>query len=197
MFCLKDPLDSVPRDSLVHSNNSFPPRFIDAHDQINRKSHSEFPELVGVKIRAAASRDGASRSHTESWRNRSDDVSGTQLCCETRHREPPPPPPLPHGRLVVPTSGAESKLIQVLASRRRMRRGCNASQTHRRSLVYKQSGLFARTERARSTNCIRRNWLERLSFPDAGTLQDREVRRDRLSCAPATRRSVLVLPREE
>lgn len=99
---------------------------------------------------------------TPSWRNRSD-VSGSQLCCETRHREPPP-----HGRLVVQTSRAESKLIQVLVSRRRMRRDWNASQTHRWSFVSEASPSLESSE---SDKLHPEQLTGAFKFPDVGTLR--------------------------
>jgi len=77
-----------------------------------------------------------------------------------RHRESPP-----RGRLIQSTSGDESKLIQVLTSPRHMRKGRDASQTRKQRFVYKRA---LHPSQAKATNCIRSNWLERLSSPTSG-----------------------------
>lgn len=103
-----------------------------------------------------------------------------------RHREPPP-----RGQLVQPTSGAESKLIQVLASRQHMRGGWEVATLGK---LANEDSYISETspspEPSESDKLHPKQLTGALKFPNAETLRDREVRRDRLSSAPATRRSI-------
>lgn len=112
-----------------------------------------------------------------------------ELAKQERHRRSAsyrePPSLLPRGWLVEPTSGAESKLIQVLASRGGAWEICDASQT-RKTKIRRRSESFTRAG-FESDKLHPEQSTGALKFPNAETLQDREVRRDRLSSAPATR----------
>lgn len=96
-----------------------------------------------------------------------------------------PPLLLLRGWLVEPTSGVESKLIQVLAFRGGAWEICNASQT-RKTEIRRGGESFIRAG-FESDKLHPEQSTGALKFPNAETLQDREVRRDRLSSAPATR----------
>lgn len=130
--------------------------------------------LVGVKIRGDKLR----------WRE-SRGVGETRATSRRSASYREPPSSLPRGWLVEPTSGAESKLIQVLAFRGGAWEICDASQTCK-TKIRRRGESFIRAS-LESDKLHPQQSTGALKFPNAETLHDREVRRDRLSGAPATR----------